>query len=103
MAFEKNNRVFIRSLKKAGRISAVLKTGLYQVAVGALRVECKEKDLTLAGPYDDDDDLPKYVSPRASKPKANVKLPTKSHTIDLHGFTGAEAAIAVEEAVNAAL
>jgi DNA mismatch repair protein MutS2 len=102
MAFKKGDRVLILSLKKAGRIADVRKPGLYQVLIGVIQVECREKDLKIAGPYEDDDDLPKYVSPRPSKGSGNSKSRT-SHSIDLHGYTGAEATRATEEAVNAAL
>jgi DNA mismatch repair protein MutS2 len=103
MPFEKGNRVFIRSLGKAGRVVLLLKVGRYQISVGDLIVECQEKDLKLASPFEDDDDLPKYVSARRQKQNPPRKTTSTYQTVDLHGFTGPEAASAVKAAVNAAL
>ena len=83
---------------------AVLSSGVYQVAVGAITAQCHEEDLTLLpkGQGDKSRAL-SSVRSKAPDPARKTKRPPYKMTVDLHGMRVEEALRLVEQKVNEAL
>lgn len=94
LKLEAGARVRVRSWKRDGIISEVLKNGQYRVALGSLSVQCKANDLEAA------------LSKKTPEPNKSV-LPARSavtvREIDLHGKTVAQACELLEQALNQAI
>jgi len=103
MAFKKDQRVFIGSLKKEGVVVGLLKSGEYKVAVGTVMVVCAEDDLSVPPKSK----LSKYkAAPKhhpAIKPVSNLAAQRNLESLDLHGMRVVEAMALVEKRINEAI
>lgn len=96
MSFAIDQYVFIKKLKKTGRVVALSRPGSYTVVVGDLRMTLKESEL-----------LPGEAPKAPPAPKRMVDLPgparKPSSRLDLHGYTVDEGLRKLDEYLNDAL
>lgn len=106
-AFKVGDAVNVKSLKKNGVVTAVLKGETYRVQLGALEKVCRAADLAAADPKAEDNDqawmdhiprLDQKLTIRRDK-----SSPKAAETLDLHGKRVEEALSLVEDAVNRAI
>lgn len=96
MSFAVDQFVFIKKLKKTGRIAAITRPGAYTVVLGDLRLSLKEADL-LPGEAPKAPSIPKRM---IDLPERNRKLPRR---LDLHGYTVDDGIRKLDEYLNDAL
>jgi DNA mismatch repair protein MutS2 len=102
VAFSKNEKVFVRTLRRWGKILKVLKESQYRVVVENMEVVCRESDLSKDAPTKKD--RPNYKAPKRSHPAIKpVKNPRSLERLDLHGMTVVEAIAAVEKRIDEAI
>jgi DNA mismatch repair protein MutS2 len=102
MSFIKGDKVFVKSLKRWGRVVGLTK-GKHRVLVGAVEVICPPADLTKDAAKDKRTKLPKYHVARhhpALKPDKHARGYDK---LDLHGMRVLEAMAAVERMIDRAI
>lgn len=100
--FKKNQLVYVSRLHAHGRILEVRPPGSLRVAVGSVVFECQPSDLQLIDEKRPAKDLQIGRKKRQERGK-RVKTASRRDRIDLHGFTVADALVAVEKAVDRAL
>jgi DNA mismatch repair protein MutS2 len=96
MSFAIDSYVFIKRLKKVGRVSALPRPGSYTVILGDMKLTLKESELLPSEP-------PKAPSvPRRmiDVPRPNRRLPPR---LDLHGYTVADGIRKLDEYLNDAV
>lgn len=100
-SFQKNDSVFIPSLKKFGVVLGERKPGLWEVAIGNLTLQCQEQDLQAVQHKKNRHPTSAYSEPRR-KP---VPRPTQraAERLDLHGLRVEEAMRRVESAIDRAI
>ncbi len=99
MSFIKGNQVLIKSLRRYGEVTAVVKPGLYKVAVGSLQIQCGENDLEWVKAKKESKRRVKASSSEAHFPVMRGPPPR----VDLHGMTVAEALSLVERRIDQAI
>ncbi len=90
-------RVHVRSLGREGTVHSRLKPGIYQVEVGAMRVEAPVSDLQVLAPE---------ISPEARQLAARMQMrksTTFSSEVDLRGTTVDEAVLELEKYLDDAM
>ncbi len=100
--FKVKDEVFVGSLRKLGVVQRRLRSGVYDVLVGGIRVQCRASDLKHRTEISKS--LAKSLRGIA-KPVAGAKknAPSKPAKLDLHGMRVEEAMRAVEKAVDKAI
>lgn len=102
VGFIKNEKVFVRTLRRWGAILKPLRNGQYRVLVEKVEVVCQAKDLTKEAPTKKD--RPEYKAPKRHHPALKpVRNPRHLERLDLHGMTVVDAIAAVEKRIDEAI
>ena len=97
--FRMGEVVLVKTLRKKGTITAVLKPGLFEVLVGGFRARVKESDLK-AAVQDKELTTNQEQKSQYTRPKLS---PSADLSIDLHGLRVAEELAEVEKTIDRAI